>query len=124
MFKEKKKLIVVLVAVPQLGHFIPITHCATALIEAGHEAHIITCGNSYIKALAKKFAEPHGIRMHFTNCGLTKEDLLRKPISWREDPSYTFQNKWQPYVYEVMKAINPDVALNDFTSYAGTFAAD
>jgi UDP:flavonoid glycosyltransferase YjiC (YdhE family) len=42
-----------MVAVPQLGHFIPITHCASALVEAGHQVHLITCGNDYIKNQAK-----------------------------------------------------------------------
>lgn len=71
----KKILKVACVVVSFLGHFIPISNCATALKEAGHDVYIITNGNDFAREKAKIFAEKFGIKMVFTECGLKNEDL-------------------------------------------------
>lgn len=117
-----KKLKIVCVVVSEMGHLNPIVNCATALQEQGHELHIITNGNDRIKEKTATYKDQYSIEMHYTDCGLASEDLLKVPEGM-EDPTEAYLKKWDPYVYDLVAKLKPDLVLSDFFSCCGTKAA-
>lgn len=88
--KQKNGLKIACVAVSAMGHFMPLSNCATALREAGHDVYIVTNGNDFIKEKTKGFGEKYGITMVYTDCGLVNDDAFRKPKSKCEYPINTY----------------------------------
>ena len=44
-FKKVKKLKLGLVCIPNYGHMYPMSQLAKALVDKGHDVHVITVGN-------------------------------------------------------------------------------
>ena len=44
---QKKQLRIVCCAIAEMGHFIPMSHLADALMEAGHTVYFVTNEDSY-----------------------------------------------------------------------------
>ena len=89
---------IVCVTIGEMGHFVQIVKCATALAERGHDVHIVTNGHEYIREKAKKFVSSC-ITVHHTDDGLKFDALLRKPDGC-EDPTNTYMQTWYPFCLE------------------------
>lgn len=71
------KLRIACVAIGEVGHLIPVSHIASALVERGHEVHFITNSDSFIREKAKIFLYPIGVHVHFTNDNVDRGVILQ-----------------------------------------------
>ena len=113
---DKKVLKIACIAVGAMGHFIPLTHCATALKQRGHDVYVITNGEENIRKKAPGLLP--GIPIIHTECGLEVQDIIRKPKGC-EAPLDTWMVKWHPFVEEKIKELRPDIVVNDWMNAAG-----
>lgn len=70
------KLKVACVAIGEVGHFIPVSHIADALVQRGHEVHFITNQDYNTREKAKIILNPIGVKVHFTNDKVNRAELL------------------------------------------------
>ena len=66
-FEKAKKLKLGLVSVPNYGHMHPMSQLAKALVDRGHEVHIITVGNEIKEKVEKIFEGMPEVNLIFTD---------------------------------------------------------
>lgn len=117
---DKKVIHICVVAFGEMGHFIPCTHVADALIEAGHQVTFITNGNEYIREKAPIFLNSAAKLIH-TEDTIPVGALMMAPEGCEEPGEKNF-NIWEPFVKKAVENCKPDIIVTDFVSYCGALA--
>lgn len=108
-----------------MGHFIPMTHLADALMEAGHTVFFVSNEDSYNDHKGSKILTAIGCENQiFTKDGIDRKAFFKKPEKFMENPQEEFFEHWSGFAIEEIKKIKPDIIVCDFVSRAGILAAD
>ena len=125
MEQKQKKIKVACVAMAEMGHFIPITHIADALIRRGHEVYVITNNDAHNDHKASMILNSIDCKNQvFTECGLKRTDMFRKGKGLDDIPDLVFLGHWLKFVRKEITKIMPDVVVCDFFSRTGVIVAD
>ena len=87
-FEKSKKLKIVCMSVINYGHMIPMLRIADALLERGHELHIVSCGNTEGKKRIPKLYEGMDVTIHLPES--PEQETIWEPVKNRQDPKHTF----------------------------------
>ena len=86
--EKSKKLKIVCMAVVNFGHMFPLLRIADALLERGHEVHIVSCGNTQGKAKIPKLYEGMDVTIHLPES--PEQETLYLPMKNRKDAKDVF----------------------------------
>ena len=65
--EKSKRLKVCLVGPPNYGHMFPISRIASALVERGHDVHVVSINNKVGAEKMPKLYEGMGVTLHLTD---------------------------------------------------------
>lgn len=109
----------------EMGHFMPMSQLAHALIERGHEVHFLTNSDSYNGGKASKVLADIGCKNAiFTNDGVTRADLFKKPDGLKDQPENKFFPIWKKMWKEEIEKLKPELIVCDFFTRVGVEIGD
>jgi len=94
-FTKSKKLKLGLVSIPNYGHMHPLSQIAKALVDRGHEVHIITVGNETREKVEKIFESMPEVNLIFTEGPLQSTLTIHLATNDKgETGDEAFLNEW------------------------------
>jgi UDP-N-acetylglucosamine:LPS N-acetylglucosamine transferase len=110
------KLKIVCMAVPEMGHFLPMVHIAEELNSRGHDVTFLTC--QYNQKKCEQILSRVGVKLIVTNDGVERDSMI--PGDLNDNPgAITGYRIWKAYIREELKKLNPDIAVIDFFTVPG-----
>jgi len=120
MTEETRTMTICALAIPEMGHFLPIMQIAEELASRGHTVHVVTL--CYFKEKCQKMIEDAGCIPKFTDENLKREDIM-------PSKDYPFGNPlvYKPHgkmVRQYLDEVKPDVCVADALEIFSLFAVD
>ena len=113
---------IVAIALPEMGHFIPVLHIAEELASRGHEVSVLTA--EYGKEKCTPMIESAGCTAVFTQDGMDSVTLLPDEKKINNQTTDERYQKFTPFLENELSKLKPDIAVIDFFTVSGLDACD
>lgn len=108
-----------------MGHFIPMSQIAEALIERGHDVYFISNNDEYNGHKGSKILNQIGCKnQFFSQDSVTRDVFFKKPESLKKMPENIYFPIFQEMFKEEIIKIQPDIIVCDFFTRVGIHIAD
>ena len=101
--EKSKKLRIVCMAVVNFGHMFPLLRIADALVERGHEVHIVSCGNKQGKEKIPMLYKGMDVKIHLPES--PEQETMYEPMKDRKDAKNTFIMAWKDNAFKTLDEI-------------------